>query len=72
MAKFFSNQFDQTPRGCVATPSRYSIEQLNHNKQHDWREYESLTTSLLNKQAAKLASDQLTSHCAGQEGSSSP
>lgn len=71
MAKFFLNQFDQTPRGCVPLP-HYSIEQLNHDKQHDWREYESLTASLLNKQAAKLASDQLTSHCAGQEGSSSP
>lgn len=35
-------------------------------------EYDTLTASLLDKLAAKLASDQLTSHHTGQGGSSSP
>lgn len=68
------NHCDQKPRGFVTHSSMaiQYIQQLNHYMQHDRGEYETLTASLLNKLAAKLASDQLTSHHVGQGGSSSP
>lgn len=60
------NHCDQTPRGRVSHSlvkfNIQYIQQLTTSVQHDQGEYETATACLLDKLAAKLASDQLTSH----------